>query len=402
MSKPFAGIRVVDFTQVISGPYATYQLAAQGADVIKIEQPKGGDQGRYLLSTSAYVKSIGMSALYTAVNGGKRSLTLDLKHPDARAVVEKLVASADVLVENFKAGTMDRLGYGYAAMREIKADLVYCSISGFGQTGPRSQAAAYDPVIQAASGIMSVTGHPQTGPTKVGFWVTDMAAGMNGAMAISAALFRRATSGEGAFIDVSMLDTAVSLMSPLMSLFLNYGIEAPLTGNGTPGTGGSSTVYDTQRGSITVAAATDGQAAALAKALGLPEVADDPRFRLREDRLQNTVLYRSLIAPAFEHDTASNWEQRLAAVGVPACKNLSVAEVAVDAQIQHRQSIQTLPAARGMQGDFSAINLGFKVNADGPHISGPPPALGQHSDEILAEFGYDEAQISALRASGAV
>jgi CoA:oxalate CoA-transferase len=260
----------------------------------------------------------------------------------------------------------------------------------------------YFPVVQAASGIMSVTGHPETGPTKVGFWVTDMAAGMNAAMAISAALFRRATSGEGAFIDVSMLDTAVSLMSPLMSLFLNYGIEAPLTGNGTPGTGGSSTVYATQQGSITVAAATDGQAAALVKELGLAELAEDPRFRLRENRLENTKIYRGLIAPAFQHDSASNWEQRLAAVGVPACKNLSVAEVAVDPQIQHRQSIQAMRAARGMSREFSAINLGFKVDTGGPDISCPPPAIGEHSDEILAELGYDEEKIAALRESGAV
>jgi crotonobetainyl-CoA:carnitine CoA-transferase CaiB-like acyl-CoA transferase len=402
MSKPFEGIRVVDFTQVIAGPYATYQLAAQGADVIKIEQPKGGDQGRYLLAPTAHSKSVGMSAMFTAVNCGKRSLTLDLKNPAAREVVEKLVTSADVFIENFKAGTMDRLGYGYAAMREIKPDLVYCSISGFGQTGPRSDAAAYDPVVQAVSGIMSVTGHPETGPTKVGFWVTDMAAGMNGAMAISAALFRREVGGDGAYIDVSMLDTAVSLMSPLMSLFLNYGVEPPLTGNGTPGTGGSSTVYDTQEGSITVAAATDGQFAVLSRELGLPELADDPRFRLREDRSANSEAYRALVAPAFQHDTASNWEQRLAAIGVPACKNLSVAEVVVDPQVQHRQTIQTMPPPRGMQGDFSAVNLGFKVDAGGPHIPGPPPALGEHTDEVLAELGYDEEKISALRESGAI
>ena len=402
MSKPFAGLRVIDFTQVVAGPYASYQLAAQGADVIKVEQPKGGDQGRYLLAPTSHSKSVGMSAMFTAVNGGKRSLTLDLKHPAAREVVERLVGSADVFIENFKAGTMDRLGYGYPAMREIKADLVYCAISGFGQTGPRSDASAYDPVVQAASGIMSVTGHPETGPTKVGFWVTDMAAGMNAAQAISAALFRRAMSGEGAYIDVSMLDTAVSLMSPLMSLYLNYGVEAPLTGNGTPGTGGASTVYQTREGSITVAAATDAQFAVLCGELGLAQLADDPRFQLREHRAQNSKAYRALIAPAFQNDTASNWERRLAAIGVPACKNLSVAEVAVDPQIQHRQTIQRMPAPRGMHGELSVVNLGFKVDTGGPDIVGPPPAHGEHTHEVLAELGYDDGKISALRDSGAV
>ena len=402
MPKPFAGLRVVDFTQVISGPFTTFQLGALGADVIKVEQPESGDQGRLMLAPRPEMREAKMSALFSSVNAGKRSLTLNLKAPQARDVVEKLVADADVVVENFKAGTMNKLGFGYETLRDVNPQLIYCAISGFGQTGPRAGAAAYDPVVQATSGMMSVTGHPESGPTKVGFWVCDMSTGMNAAFAIAGALFRRAQTGSGSYIDCSMLDTATSLMSPLFNLFLNFGIEAPLTGNGTPGAGGTSTVYETKEGTIPVAAATNGQFQAMARELGVPEAADDPRFASREKRVENGPAYRAAVGPAFMTDTATRWQSRLASVGVPASKNLSIPEVVDDEQVTHRETVQELATPVGLEGAFYGINLGFKLGEDGPSIPGPPPAVGQHTNEVLSELGYSQASIATLRDSGVV
>ena len=400
--RPFEGIRVIDFTQVIAGPYCTYQLAALGADVIKLEQPGAGDQGRRLMAPTPAVRDAGMSALFSAVNSGKRSLTLDLKHPEARPVVERLVANADVVVENFKAGTMERLGLGPDVLMAANPKLIYCAISGYGQSGPRAGAAAYDPVVQAASGMMSVNGYEDTGPTKVGFWVVDMTTGMNAAFAVASALYRRQQTGQGERIDVAMLDTAVSLMSPLIGLFLNYGVEPGFTGNGVPGSGGSSTVYPTKDGHITVAAATDQQFAAMTTEIGRPDMASDPRFSSREARLENAETYRAAIIEAMSADTAERWEARLAAVGVPAGRNQRIPELPNDAQLRHREVFAELPPAPGLSAPFQAVNVGFKLQTNGPSIDRSPPAVGEHSEEVLAEFGYTTDEIRGLRETGLV
>jgi len=396
--RPFENIRVVDFTQVIAGPYATYQLAALGADVIKIEQRGAGDQGRKMLAPTAESLQAGMSALFTAVNCGKRSLTLDLKHPDALAIVAGLVRNADVVVENFKAGTLERLGLDPDVLMGFNPKLVLCRISGFGQTGPRSSSGAYDPVIQAISGMMSVTGTEQTGPTKTGFWVADMATGMNAAFAISAALYRRSQTDQGEVIDVSMLDTAVSLMSPLAGLFVNYGVEPPFTGNGVPGTGGSSSVYPTKTGFLTIAAATDAQFKKLMVTIGRAELADEPRFATRLERHENSAEYRDIVVAGLSSDTAENWEKRLVAAGVPAGENQRVSQLPDDEQLKHRQVFQALPSPPiGLPGPFSAVAVGFKLQHDGPWVDLPPPSIGQHTDEVLGELGHDSAAIAALR-----
>ena len=402
MPQPFVGVRVVDFTQVLAGPYSTYQLASLGAEVIKIEHPQGGDQGRGLVTPTPESADAGMSALVSAVNSGKRSLSLDLKQPGARDVVDRLVERADVLVENYKAGTMEKLGFGQARMRALNPRLIYCSISGFGQTGPRSSAAAYDPVIQAAAGIMSVTGYPETGPTKVGFWVCDMTTGMNAAFAMAGALFRRASTGQGDYVDVSMLDTAVSLMSPMVGLPLNYDVDPKISGNGAPGSGGPSSVFETAHGTLTIAAVTASQFAALVREVGRGDMVEDPRFATPDARMENVSAYRKAMLAAFGQDTALNWERRLNAIGVPASKNKAVRELRDDPQLTHREMFQPLPAPPGIKGDFHAVNLGFKLDHDGPGVQRPPPVLGQHNDEILGEIGFSPAEIAQLKGSRVV
>jgi formyl-CoA transferase len=297
---------------------------------------------------------------------------------------------------------MEKLGFGQERLRALNPRLVYCSISGFGQSGPRSHAAAYDPVIQAAAGIMSVTGYPETGPTKVGFWMCDMTTGMNAAFAISSALYRRAHTGQGDYVDVSMLDTAVSLMSPMVGLPLNYDTDPPITGNGVPGSGGPSSVFPTSDGTITVAAVTPAQFAAMAHEVGRGDLAEDERFTTAEARAEHAIEYRRLMEEAFAEDTAENWELRLNAAGVPGSKNKQVRELRDDAQLNHREIFQPLPSPPGIAGDFHAVNLGFKMSYDGPGIANPPPTVGQHSDDILGELGFSEAAITDLRMNGTI
>jgi crotonobetainyl-CoA:carnitine CoA-transferase CaiB-like acyl-CoA transferase len=402
MTQPFTGIRVLDFTQVLAGPYSTYQMALLGADVIKIENPNGGDQGRGLLNPTPESAAAGMSALTSSVNSGKRSLSLDLKHEASREIIDSLVEQADVLVENFKAGAMEKLGFGQERLRALNPRLVYCSISGFGQSGPRSHAAAYDPVIQAAAGIMSVTGYPETGPMKVGFWMCDMTTGMNAAFAIASSLYRRAHTGQGDYVDVSMLDTAVSLMSPMVGLPLNYDVDPPMTGNGAPGSGGPSSVFVTADGTLTVATVTPAQFVAMAHEVGRGDLAEDDRFTTSQARAEHATEYRRLITEALANDTAQNWERRLNAAGVPASKNKQVRELSDDAQLKHREMFLPLTPPPGIAGDFHAINLGFKLSYDGPSVMDPPPTVGQHNDDILGELGFSVDAITGLRTSGAI
>jgi CoA:oxalate CoA-transferase len=396
MPQPLDGIKVIDFTQVFSGPYATFQLASLGADVIKVEAPGKGEQGRAHLNPKLASRDTGMSGMFTAMNAGKRSVTLDLKHPDANKVVTRLVKDADVVVQNFKAGKMDELGFGYEVIREMNPDIVYCSISGYGQTGPRSNSPAYDPIVQAVSGMVSVNGFPENGPTIIGFWVADLTTGMNAAFAITAALMRRAITGLGEYVDVSMLDTAASLMSPMIGLHLNYGSTMPQTGNGTPSEGGASMLYPTKEGQIIVVAVMDHQYKALANELGRPEMADNPEFDTREKRNLSDKFRAELVA-AFSTDSAASWEARLNKVGVPAAKVQTICDLVEDPQFHHREMLQTPGMVPGIDQPLRVTNLGFKLGYDGPAIKTVPPMLGAHTDEVLLSAGYAEAEIKELR-----
>lgn len=401
MTKAFAGVRIIDFSQVFAGPFATMQLALLGADVIKIEEPKDGDQCRGIGADND-IGAIGMPPFYLAMNANKRSMTLDLKHPAAKDVIARLVKDADVVVQNFRPGVIDRLGFGYEAMKAIRPDLIYCSVSGYGQTGPSSAAPAYDGAVQAVSGMMSVTGHPENGPTRVGFTVVDLGTAIMSAFAISSALYRRAVTGQGQHVDVSMLDTSLALMSPLVSAYLNVGQVPQLVGNGSvvklPTTGS----FATKDGAILMSAMTNKQWDGICTAIARPDLAADQRFRTVDGRKEHYDLLRAELQRAFETDTALNWENRLNTAGVPASAIRTIPEIVEHAQVVHRQVIGTVGGVQGIERPVGLVTSGFVAGADGPAITAPPPGKGEHTEQVLAEAGYSPAEIAALRQGGAL
>ena len=402
MAKVFEGVRVIDFTQVIAGPYASYQLALQGADVIKLENPQGGDQGRVMMAGGPDYLDAGQSTLFMSFNAGKRSLGLDLKHPRAMEVITRLVEQADVVIENFKAGQMKKLGLDYATLSAINPKLVYCSISGFGGTGPLAGKAAYDPVIQAYSGMMTLTGFPENGPTKVGYWVTDVAAGIHAAYAISSALFGRERSGQGRHIDLSMLDAAIGFISPMVLHYLNCGIEPGLMGNGSPASPGAPSVYPTATNSIQVSPATQAQYEKMCNAMGRGDMITDPRFLNREARAENVAAMFEEFSKTFLTGNAHDWEAKLEAVGVPAGVVNTVPDMLETAQVKHRGTILQVPPPTGLNKPMAMVNASFHLNEGSPSIDQPPPHVGQHTDAVLREFGFADADIESLRAEAVI
>jgi len=400
--KLLKGVRVVDFTQVISGPYATFMLAQQGADVIKLELPVGGDQSRSMMRPEGSFGEAGLSPMFLAFNSGKRSLALDLKHPEAKPILTKLVESADVVIQNYKAGAIDRLGFGYDWAKSINPNIIYCAISGFGQQGPRAGAAAYDPVIQANSGMMTLTGHEGvTGPTKVGFWVCDMATGMTAAFAISAAIAHKRGTGEGAYIDLSMLDVAASFISPMATNYMNFGTMPSLMGNGSPGGSTVSSVYETADGFVQVSAATDGQFRAQCGAMERPDIASDQRFNSREARIANAEYLREEMLKTFALADAKTWEDRLGAVGVPAGAVQTVPQMVKDPQINGRKLVKTAQAPSGLDDTYRTIGAPMVINGELDGTLQPAPRLGEHTRHILSEIGFSTDQIEQFTASGA-
>lgn len=402
--RPLAGIRVLDLTNVLAGPYCCYQLALMGADVIKVERPDGGDLARQL-GASVPLNRARMGASFLAQNGAKRSLTLDLKHPDGRAILEELVAGADVLVENFRPGVMDKLGLGYAHLCERNPRLVYCAISGFGQTGPLARNPAYDQIIQGLSGIMSVTGDDESAPLRVGFPVSDTVGGMTAAFAVAAALVGRGAQGRGGFIDVSMLEASLSVMAWSVSNFLIAGQVPQPMGNANA-TASPSGAFRTGAGLLNIAANKQEQFAALARLVGRPDWLEDSRFAEREARKVHRAALTAELEAALAARSAADWAIRLNEAGIPAGEVLGVPDALAQPQIAERGLVHTYPsptdAAGAPTGTARVMGAGFLLDGRRPVPDTPPPRLGADTDAILGELGYGADAIAALREKGAI
>ena len=382
MTRLLEGVRVLDLTNVLAGPYCGYQLALLGGDVIKVEAPRGGDLARQL-GASPELNRMQMGVSFLAQNAGKRSVVLDLKSEADKASFLELVATADVLVENFRPGVMERLGLAYERLREARPDLVYCAISGFGQTGPLRDNPAYDQIIQGLSGVMSITGTPETAPLRVGYPVCDTLGGLFGAFAITAALLRRQRTGAGAFLDVSMLECTLSALGWPVSNFLTAGVEPTPMGNENM-TAAPSGTFRTGDGLLNIAANKQEQFIVLCGLIGRPELAGDPRFAERETRKRNRYELKPLIEEALADASAAEWEARLNRAGVPAGRVLGIPDTLREPQVTTRQ-MTTQFELEGLENLLTVVRGGFLVDGQAPRPQIPPPRLGEHSHEILAE-----------------
>lgn len=390
--QAFTGLRIIDFTQVLAGPFATQQLAQLGADVIKIEQPEAGDITRGLMSSG----SDGMAPSFLTCNLGKRAITLDLKHPKAKEIVHRLVASADAVVENFKPGTIDKLGFGYEALKAIKPDLVYASISGYGQSGPKSELPAFDGAIQASSGMMSISGHPESGPTRTGYFSVDMSTALNAAFAISAALFRRHLTGEGQRIDVSMLDTAVVMQAAQMSNYLVTNTLPELMGNRSPTKSPTANVFASADGFVQIVALREAHVKALFTLLGVADMYDtypEPAIRIA-----HTDEINAVIKPALAAQSSAHWISELGKLGIPCAPIQTLDEVAAEPQFDHRLIFTEIPNPQTPDASVKVVSAGHVSEPAPPKVQRPSPSLGQDNDNVLGELGYSEHEIAELRA----
>jgi CoA:oxalate CoA-transferase len=400
MAKLLEGIRVLDLTNVLAGPFCCYQLAVLGAEVIKVEAPGSGDLARQL-GADPELNASRMGASFLAQNAGKRSVTINLKHPQGKEAFLRLVATADALVENFRPGVMDRLGLGYGALAEVKPDLVYCAISGFGHDGPLRANPAYDQIIQGLSGVMSVTGSPDTAPLRVGYPVCDTMGGITAAFAVAAALFRRARTGEGECIDVSMLEATLVAMGWAVSNWLIAGVRPTPMGNENM-TAAPSGAFQTGRGLLNVAANKQEQFETLCQLVGREGLIADPRFADREDRKLNRYELKIELEQALAQRPAAEWAPELNVRGVPAGEVLSVPEVLEHPQIGARRLIKRFPQTPGIDREVAVVRAGFRLAGGDPEPASPPPTLGADTDQILAELGYAAADIEALQRERAI
>ncbi|MDQ7842742.1 MAG: CaiB/BaiF CoA-transferase family protein [Armatimonadota bacterium] len=400
MDAPLEGVRVLDLTNVLAGPFCTFQLALLGADVIKVEVPGSGDLARQLGADPALNRAL-MGASFLAQNAGKRSVTINLKDPDGRKVFERLVVTADVLVENFRPGVMARLGLGYDRLSTLNPDLIYCAISGFGQDGPLSANPAYDQIIQGLAGVMDVTGDERSGPLRVGFPVCDTVGGLAAAFAIVSALRLRQREGRGCLLDVSMLEATLVSMGWVVSNYLIAG-EVPRRSGNENFTASPSGTFRTGEGLLNIAANKQEQFEVLCREIGRPDLVTDPRFVDREARLRHRRELTAEVEAALARRSAAEWEERLNRVGVPAGRVLSVPEALAHPQVTARRLVQCFDNVAGIGRDVAVTTTGVMLSGRRPEASTPPPRLGEHTDEVLQSLGLTAEEIAALRRKGAI
>lgn len=397
--QAFDGIRILDFTQVLAGPFAVMQLALLGADVIKVEHPETGDQTRGLMNEG---EDVGMSPSFMGMNLNKRSLSLNLKHDAAVQVIKDLLPTVDVIVENFKAGTMTRMGLGYESLKATKPDLIYCAITGYGQTGARAGEAAYDGAIQASSGMMSQTGHAETGPTRTGYMPVDMSTALNTAFAISSALYRKARTGDGQFIDVAMLDTAIIMQASQFSNYLNQGTLVGLMGNASPTRQPTANVFPTLDGYIQITALRQPQVERLFDELKLSDMLKDARFATPDARINAPEIIFNAMAEVLQTKSTQAWMIQLAPAGIPVAEVREVPDVAADPELAGRNVFASMPSPIEADKEITVAKAGYVTDQDGPAVTSGPPRLGQHTVEILQSIGYDDQKIETLSKAGTI
>lgn len=392
MALPLHGVRVLDVTNVLAGPFCSFQLVLLGAEVIKIEHPENGDLARRLgADPKGNAELMGIS--FVAVNAGKQSVTINLKSPEGKEIFKQLATISHVVIENFRPGVMTRLGLDYSALTKVNPRLVYCAISGFGQDGPLAMRPAYDQVIQGISGVMNVTGDAQTAPLRVGYPVCDTMGGITAAMAICASLVDSQTTGRGRRIDVSMLESTLASMGWVVSNYLNAGVEPIPMGNENF-TAAPSGAFRTADGLLNIAANEDAQYEKLCDAIGRPELKTDVRFAERETRRRNRPEINKEIAPELMKRGAAEWEQMLIEVGVPAGRVLSVPEILGHPHLSGRNFVSEF---EGWAGKQEVTRGGFVFSDDQASPQGPAPALSEHTEAWLTKLGYDAEKIHDLR-----
>ena len=395
MTRPFEGIRIIDITHVLAGPFAAYQLAVLGADVIKVEHPDDPDQSRDG-GTDRALNRQHMGTSFLTQGSNKRSITLNLKTEPGREILKRLVATADVLVENFRPGAFEALGLGYGAMSAINPRLIYCSISAFGQDGPRREQTAYDHVIQATSGLMAMTGTEEVNPIKFGAPAVDYATGTMGAFALASALFQRERTGKGQHIDLAMVGVAMMLMGSHLTGYMRTGAEPRPHGNKQPFA--TNSCYEAKEGLLMIGASNLGQQRRLWQVLERPEMIKDDNEAREADRDREAAVLADIIKTR----TADEWEVYLQARHVPAARVRTMAEAVADPHFKTRGVFHHHASAPGIDGPFTVPLAAFKFAHGGPSIETPPPEFGADTHAVLAENGYTAEEISQFRRAGVI
>lgn len=390
MPGALEGVRVLDLTRVLAGPYCTMILGDLGAEIIKVEAPGGSDDTRYWGPPFKGTES----AYYLCANRNKRAITLNLKTEQGREVLKKLLLEADVVIENFKSGTMEKWGLGYSRLKELNPRIIHCSITGFGHTGPYQQLPGYDYIIQAMSGLMSITGSEQSGPVKVGVAISDIFTGLYANIGILAALNERNISGEGQSIDISLFDSQISALANVASNYLISGKIPGLLGNNHPNIVPYQP-FDTNDGKMVVAVGNDGQFRKLCSVLGIEDIGVDERFATNSKRLENRHELTEILSLQFKLKTSKEWLIHLNESGIPAGPIQNMKEVFEDPQVAARNMVYEVN--HPTIGDIKLVGSPLKLSRTPVQVRSHPPLAGEHSNEVLLELGYTNEMIEELK-----